>query len=388
MRVLMPGVLFVLVMAQPNLATGMMPLYRARWDLAPLLITVVFAVYLLALVPTLTVLGRPANRSGWWWRIAAGATAGVAADVVMALADSAAVACVARVAAGLSVGLVTGSVSGLILERVGDRGRTTMATATVLGSAVGTIAAAVVAQYLPAPTVTVYLVHGVLLAVVAIAVVLDRAATAPSVAAVGSTPSSTARHHPTTGYLSGIAAWVSAGLVVALLPSYGATVLHTRDLAVLAAPVTVYLVAAWLAQRLIPVTSRLAEPPVAQAFIVVGVIVAGLVPVVPDVTTLLVAGVVAGIGQGLAYRAGLQIVSAASGPGDHARAASRYAAVAYLFAAVATIGFGAVATASSMSSAVVVAAVVLGVLLLATLVTTARRVVPAPPPGPPSDVLV
>lgn len=387
MRVVMPGFLFVLVMAQPNLATGMMPLYRAQWHLAPLLITVVFAAYLIALVPTLTVLGRPADRRGWWWRIAAGAAAGVAADVVMALADSA-TACVARVAAGLSVGLVTGSVSGLILERVGDRGRTTMATATVLGSAVGTIAAAVFAQYLPAPTVAVYLVHGGLLAAVAIAVVLDRAATVPSDPADSGTPAPAPRYRPMTGYLSGVAAWVSAGLVVALLPSYGATVLQTRDLAVLAAPVTVYLVAAWLAQRVVPPTSWFAEPPAAQTFIVVGVVVAGMVPFVPDITTLLVAGVVAGTGQGLAYRAGLRIVSAASGPGDHARAASRYAAVAYLFAAVATIGFGAVATATSMSSAVVVAAVALGGLLAATVVTASRRPAPATPPGPVSDVLV
>ncbi len=149
MRVAMPGVLFVLVMAQPNLATGMMPLYRSMWGLAPLLVTVVFAAYLLALVPTWPCWDGPPTAPGGGWRIAVGVVAGVAADIVMSFADSATVACVARVAAGVSVGLVTGSVSGLVLERAGDRGRTTMATATVLGSALGTVAAAVCAQCLP-----------------------------------------------------------------------------------------------------------------------------------------------------------------------------------------------------------------------------------------------
>lgn len=393
MRVAMPGILFVLVMAQPNLATGMMPLYRSTWQLAPLLVTVVFAAYLLALVPTLAVLGRPAGRTGWWWRIAVGVIAGVAADIVMAVADSATVACVARVAAGVSVGLVTGSISGLVLERAGDRGRTTMATATVLGSALGTVAAAVCAQYLPAPTVLVYLVHAGLLTTAGIGVVLDRAplteaAESPAPTVSTSRLPADGAYRPVTGYVSGVSAWVSAGLVVALLPSYGASLLATDDLAVLAAPVTVYLVAAWLVQRVVPATSRMAKPVVAQTLIVVGVLVAGIVPLVPDVTVLLVAGVVAGTGQGLAYRSGLRIVSAASAPGDHARAAARYAAVSYLFAAVATIAFGAVATAWSMSVAVVVAAVALGALLITSVVAVRRRPAPASAPETPSDALV
>ncbi|MGZ8177754.1 MFS transporter [Williamsia sp. SKLECPSW1] len=392
MRVAAPSVLFVLVMAQPNLATGMMPLYRAEWSLPPLLVTVVFAAYLLALVPTLVLIGRPAGRAGWWWRIAAGAAAGVIADVIMASADSAATACVARVAAGLSVGLVTGSVSGLVLERAGDRGRTTMATATVLGSAVGTLAAAGFAQYLPAPTVAVYLVHAGLLATTVVAVVLDRRApaTTPNDRGSGPMTASAPARRPMVGYLSGISAWVSAGLVVALLPSYGAAMLATHNLAVLAAPVTVYLLAAWIAQRVLSPSARASDPVAAQLLIVAGVVVAGLVPAIPDIATLLAAGLIAGTGQGLAYRSGLRIVSAASGPGEHARAASRYAAVAYLFAAVATVAFGAIASASSMSHAVVAAAVTLAVLLALTAAATRRApsTAPASTPGTPSDALV
>ncbi|MBB5917110.1 MFS family permease [Nocardia transvalensis] len=371
MRVVAPGALFVLVMAQPNLATGMMPYYRHAWALAPLLITVIFAAYLVALTPTLSVLGTPPGRAGWWWRIGAGSALGVAADLAMAAADSAWLACVARICAGLSVGLVTGSLAGLILERRGEGGRTAMASATVLGSAVGTLAAAVVAQYLPAPGVTVYLAHGVLLAAVAVTVLADRAAPHHVPASGGARSAVAATEPPLAGYLSGIAAWVSAGLVVALLPSYGAELLGTGNLALLALPVTLYLVSAWVAQRVLPPNVLPAEPVWAQLAIIAGVALAAVVSWLPSAVLLLCGGVVAGCGQGIAYRSGLRIVSAATPPDGHARAASRYATVAYLCAAVATLAFGAIATAGSMRDAVLAAVVVLGVVVSAT--TLVRR---------------
>ncbi|MBU3062007.1 hypothetical protein KO481_10780 [Nocardia sp. NEAU-G5] len=104
----------------------------------------------------------------------------------MALAHSAWIACLARICAGLSVGLVTGSPAGLILERRGERGRTAMASATVFGSALGIFAAATVAQYLPAPGVTVYLAHAIALGLVTALVLSDRAA--PAAAAMSTAP--------------------------------------------------------------------------------------------------------------------------------------------------------------------------------------------------------
>jgi MFS family permease len=370
MRAAAPGALLVLIMAQPNLATGMMPYYRHAWALAPLLITVIFAAYLIALTPTLSLLGTPSSRDAWWWRIAVGSACGVAADCAMALAHSAWVACVARILAGLSVGLVTGSLAGLILERRGERGRTAMASATVLGSALGTFAAAAVAEYLPAPGVTVYAGHAVLLAGVAAAAVTDRAVRpATGGSATGTTTVTT--EPAVTGYLAGVSAWVSAGLVVALLPSYGAELLGTSSLALLALPVVLYLVAAWVAQRAVPPNRLPAEPITAQLIIIAGVLIAAAVAWLPSLPLLLLGGAVAGCGQGLAYRAGLRIVSAAAPPEHHARLSSRFAAVAYLCAAVGTIALGAVASLASMRDAVPAGAVIL--ILIAAATAAVRR---------------
>jgi MFS family permease len=380
MRTAAPGTLLVLIMAQPNMATGMMPYYRHAWDLAPLLITVIFAAYLFALTPTLTFIGTPPSRRAWWWRIGLGSACGIGADIAMSLADSAGPACVARVLAGLSVGLVTGSLAGLILERDGERGRTAMATATVLGSALGTIAAAWIAQYLPAPGVTVYAGHAVLLGGVALIVVTDRAPGSRSTAPKTAQPQSVEPR--IAGYLNGIAAWVSAGLVVALLPSYGAELLGTTNLPLLALPVGLYLVSAWIVQRAVPPGTLPAEPILAQLTIIAGVAIAAAVAVVPSLPLLLAAAVLAGCGQGIAYRTGLRIVSAATPPDQHARIASRYAAVAYLCAAVATIGFGVVATVATMQDAVITAAIALIAVAAATVIVRGRATTHAPTPEP------
>ncbi|WP_196814412.1 hypothetical protein [Nocardia sp. BMG111209] len=370
MRVAAPGALLVLIMAQPNLATGMMPYYRHAWALAPLLITVIFAAYLLALTPTLSLLGTPSSRTAWWWRIAAGSACGVGADCAMALAHSAWVACAARILAGLSVGLVTGSLAGLILERRGEGGRTAMASATVIGSALGTFAAAAVAQYLPAPGVTVYAGHAVLLAGAAVIVVSDRAVRPASGESRSGARSVTAEP-VVTGYLAGISAWVSAGLVVALLPSYGAELLGTGNLVLPALPVVVYLVTAWLAQRAVLPNRLPAEPITAQVIIVAGVLIAAAVAWLPSLPLLLCGGIVAGAGQGLAYRAGLRIVSASAPPEHHARLSSRFAAVAYLCAAVGTIALGVVASLASLRDAVPAGALVL--IMIAAATAAVRR---------------
>ncbi|GAB0106753.1 hypothetical protein JMUB6875_57420 [Nocardia sp. JMUB6875] len=371
MRAAAPGALLVLIMAQPNMATGMMPYYRHAWTLAPLLITAIFAAYLFALTPTLAILGTPPGRQAWWWRIGVGSAFGVTADLAMAVAHSPWPVVAARICAGLSVGLVTGSLAGLILERKGERGRTAMAVATVLGSALGTIAAAVIAQYLPAPGVTVYLAHAVLLTFAAVAVVGDRAML-PATPKQATLTTAATTEPRIAGYLSGIAAWVSAGLVVALLPSYGAELLGTTNLALLALPVTLYLVAAWLAQRLLPPNKLAAEPVSAQWIIIAGITLAAAVSWIPSLPLLLCGGLVAGCGQGLAYRAGLRIVSAATPPDQHARASSRFAGVAYACAAVSTVAFGAIATAATMRAAVLAAAAVLILVAVATAVVRRR----------------
>ncbi|WP_067894879.1 hypothetical protein [Nocardia vaccinii] len=384
MRVAAPGALLVLIMAQPNMATGMMPYYRHAWALAPLLITVIFAAYLFALTPTLALLGTPPARTGWWWRIGLGSAFGISADVAMALAHSAWPACLARICAGLSVGLVTGSLAGLILERRGERGRTAMATATVFGSALGTFAAAALAQYLPAPGVTVYLVHAVTLGTVALIVLSDRGIRVTTVAR-GAAPVPGADEPPITGYLTGIAAWVSAGLVVALLPSYGAELLGTRNLTLLALPVTLYLICAWLAQRALPPRILPAEPVAAQLIIIAGVAIAAAVSWAPSLPLLLCGGAIAGCGQGIAYRTGLRIVSAAATPDRHARIASRFAAVAYLCAALGTVALGVVATVRSMRDAVLAAAVVLAAIAVATYMIRRHAVLRAVRPTPVSQ---
>ncbi|WP_067666367.1 hypothetical protein [Nocardia miyunensis] len=374
MRTATPGALLVLIMAQPNMATGMMPYYRHVWTLAPLLITVIFATYLFALAPALTVVGTPPTRSSWWWRIGVGAACGVGADVTMALAHSPWVACGARVLSGLSVGLVTGSLAGLILERRGERARTAVATATVFGSAVGTFAAATVAQYLPAPGVVTYAGHAVLLTLAALVVFADRAEGLDAAHSTPQTPQAIgpALEPKAVGYLTGTAAWVSAGLTIALLPSYGAALLNTGNLALLALPVTLYVVSAWVVLQVIPPKTIPAEPVVAQVIIVAGVSLTLAVSWVHSLPLLLCGGIVAGCGQGLGYRAGLQIASAATPPDQHARATSRFAAVAYLFAAIATIALGLIATVASMRDGVLAGTVILAVLTVTTALVRRR----------------
>src|SRR4051794_28303977 len=71
---------FCLVIAGPNLPTALLPAYRDAYRMSPFGLSLVFATYLLLLVPALLVCTRPSVRARAGRLLTAGLLAAVAAD--------------------------------------------------------------------------------------------------------------------------------------------------------------------------------------------------------------------------------------------------------------------------------------------------------------------
>src|SRR4051812_4753260 len=165
--------LFVLLL-DGNLPTPLYAVYREDFGFSGTTLTLVFAVYAIALVPSLLVFGQLSDRIGRRPVIVGGLAVAAVALILLALAHNTAELMLARAVQGLALGTAVGTIPAALVEfePTGDNSRAAMAT--VLGqsggSAAGPLLAGALAQWLVAPLVLPYLVGLAITIAVALAV--------------------------------------------------------------------------------------------------------------------------------------------------------------------------------------------------------------------------
>lgn len=150
-----------------NVPTPLLLIYRDRLGLSATMLTVMFAVYAVGLVPALLLAGPASDRHGRRPLVIPFVLlSGVASVVLLFASGSMAALLVGRLVQGAVSGVVFSVGSAWFGELASDAGTASRraATALSLGFSLGPLTAGLTAQWLPAPTVLPYLVHLVLLA--------------------------------------------------------------------------------------------------------------------------------------------------------------------------------------------------------------------------------
>ncbi|WP_235831338.1 MFS transporter [Gordonia zhaorongruii] len=377
-------VAFALLTVGSNLPGPLLPIYRDQLGLSTFSVTALFAVYLFALVATFTVIaGTPMSRYS--------ASVLPIAVLICITSDAALIAghdtapwlFVGRILNGIAVGLGTGAIATLVLVARGERGRTIAATGTLAGSFLGLAGSAVIAQYLPWPTVTVYGIHigALAVALLALAATLRRvrsflagALRAPAksttpppiehVTVVEAHPPETSLRLQWAGYTLGIAGWAIGGIVVGLLPTVVADELDSASIITTALAPIVLIGTACLS----PMLLRSLRPGPIAATIAISAVACTVGVWLGSLPVILTCCLAWGVGQGFAYAAGLRIVTAGLSPVDQGRIASRFASACYGFTGVLSMGTGLVVTAFGIRSGMVVMATTFVILCTVTIV--------------------
>lgn len=378
-----------LAIAGVNLPNPLAPLYTERFHLTPLLQSVLFSVYLAALVVTLvaTVLAprrRARTMDDEVRTLVAALVLTLVADLVM-LAGTAAfpVLLVGRSVAGVSAGLATGSAAAVALAGLGEAARTVAAGAAVVGALASNIGGGTIATLTGSGTAScllVYLGHALLAAILAGALSLnarrpgadDRAtksATTPVVRVIGGYR----RRHRSAGYLIGVMSWTAAGIVLALVATRVRQTSPDLSLLGAMAPGVVFLAVSWVGQllanrRILRLRSWQTTLP-----LVLGLAGLGIALEVGNYAAVLLAAAVSGLGQGPCYSLGLATVTHGVPPQHQGRAASTYAAVSYGSCGVLTVIAGLLATTVGVAETFTVTAVVCAVAGVAAAVLAGPR---------------
>ncbi len=163
----------LILLTGTNLPTPLYRGYQERFGFSPLTVTLIFATYVLVLVPSLLMVGPLSDAVGR--RRVLLPAVGVAAlgSLVFAAAEGTGWLFAARLLQGLAVGAASGALTAALteLEPRGDRRRAALVSTVVSvgGLGLGPLLAGVLAQYAPAPRVLPFMVELVLLVPAALA---------------------------------------------------------------------------------------------------------------------------------------------------------------------------------------------------------------------------
>jgi CBS domain-containing protein/predicted MFS family arabinose efflux permease len=371
---------WLVLMCGVNLATPLYAVYRERFGFSNLVLTSVFALYAVVLVPALLLFGQLSDRLGRRVVIVAGLAAGAAGLVLFALAAGTAWLYAARAAQGLAVGMIGGAATAALVELDPDddarRAAMLAGLAQAAGSGAGPVLAGMLAQWAPAPRQLAYLV------------VL--AATAGATALVLRIPEPIAErsrrwrvtkpHVPRElraqfARMSIAAAlfWAVAALFLSVVPSYAGKLLATHDLALLGAIASLVLAASCAAQLLSRrrVGSRAGQE---AGLVLLAFGIAALVLASPfGSLTLLVAGaLLAGAGHGMGFLGAQDELNRAAPADRRGEVTAAFITCIYAAVAASVITVGLLDLRFSLAVSVSLVAVTLGGAALAVVVWSRR----------------
>ncbi|MFG1925478.1 MFS transporter [Cryptosporangium sp. NPDC048952] len=344
---------FLSAMAFSTVPTPLYVLYQHEDGFSPFVVTVVFAMYAVGVVVSLLLAGHVSDWLGRKRVLVPALGLEVLAALIFLSSIGLPGLLLARFVSGLGVGMITATATAYLAElhalswpgSGAARFEVISTAANIGGLGVGPLVAGALAQFLPAPLHTPYLLFGALLVLAVVGVGLvpetvelraDRPAWRPQRIGVSGADR--------RGYLAAgttaFTAFAVFGLFNSLAPGFVAGTLHHPSR--LLAGVVVFLVfgAAAIAQTL---TGGL-RPPV--RFVLglsvepVGllVLVAGMAS--ESLAVFLIGGALAGAGAGVVFKSAIGSVVSAAAPSARGEALAGLFLIAYLGLVIPSLGLG------------------------------------------------
>ncbi|GAA3247366.1 MFS transporter [Pseudonocardia petroleophila] len=373
---------FLATMVGTTLPTPLYPIYQQELGFGGLMVTVVFATYAVGVLAALLLFGRLSDRIGRRPVLLPGLALAAVSSLVFLIPDSLPALFVGRLLSGLSAGIFTGVATATIVDLAPpeDRARAGLLAAAVnmLGLGLGLVLAGALADLAPLPLVLPYLVHLGLVVVGAVAVsaVPEPVTRQPGPVRLEiqrlSVPAEVRAVFVRAG-IAGFAGFAVLGFFTAVTPLFVAQTLGEPG-HLLSGLVVFSLLGSSTAGQLLsarlPLRTSLLGGCLALA---AGIAVVGLGVGLESLPVLVAGAVVAGLGQGSSFRAGLQSVTGAAPAEQRSEVSSSYFLLVYVAISIPVIGVGAGARVFGLVPTAVVFAGLVAALALAAFTSLLRR---------------
>lgn len=369
---------FFVTMVGTTLPTPLYPIYEVRFGFSELIVTVVFATYAVGVLAALLLFGQSSDEVGRRPVMLVGLAFAAASSVVFLLASALGPLLVGRFLSGLSAGIFTGTATAALVDfapkSASHRGTLIAALVTLGGLGTGPLLAGLLAQFAPDPLRVPYAVHLGLLVPAALFILLMPEPVKVRSGRAGfriqrlSVPREM-RPVFVRAATASFAAFAVLGLFSAVAPSFLAKLLHLTSHWLPGVVVFLLLASSAVGQLALEVITPDVALPLGSAVVTAGCgLIAGGVAA-SSLSLLLAGAVVAGLGIGLAFRAGLTIVESRSPSAQRAEVASSFFVVSYVAISLPIVGIGIAAQAAGLRAAGIVFTGLVGALALSVTVS-------------------
>ncbi len=314
--------------------TPLYVVYQAAWGFSPIMITVVFGIYALAVLCTLLVAGSLSDYIGRRPVLLVTTLTQAVTMVLFATAHSVTALLVARVVQGIATGAAAGAVGAGMLDIDKPKGTVANAVGPMLGTATGGLLSGVVVQYLPAPTQLIYVLLGVVFVAQACGVLwMPESATRRPGALASLRPHLNVPAHVRKPLLVAtpalVGTWALAGFYGSLGPILVRKLAGSSSLAL--GGLIVFVLAGSGALAVLVTRKQPAEKvmTLGTAALFVGVGLTLLAVAQASVPLFFVGTAVAGVGFGGGFQGGIRTVLPLAGPNERAGVLSVLWVIAY-----------------------------------------------------------
>jgi MFS family permease len=342
-------VLFV-VNAGTNLPTPLYEKYREAWGFSPAILTVIYALYALTLIPALPYFGSLSDRFERTRILLAGVGVIFAGSLVAFFAENIGWLFAVRIIQGTALALVSGAASTALteLEPRGDHARSAMASTAALtaGGGAGVLVAGYLAEYAPDPLRTPFVVHmAVLVPAILALLAMPRLGHRAATAAHGAdSPASVMSPRQRRGVVLSCATSFLAFAVLALFLSLGPTMvkslLHQTGVLVGACVALDMLGCSALTQIFARRAALKVKLRAGLATLVVGLGAFVFAAASAHVAGVFVTTALGGIGQGLTFLGAVELLERAAPPERHGKLVSLLYAASYAGGSVPVVAVG------------------------------------------------
>ena len=372
---------FVVTMMGTTLPTPLYPIYQAELGFSQLIITVIFAAYAVGVIGALIVTGSWSDQLGRRPMLALGLMFSAASACAFLWGGGLAPLLLGRVLSGISAGIFTGTATVAVVELAPAAwagSATLIATAANMGGlGLGPLFAGVLSQYLPAPLTLCFVADLVLIALAGVAVALvpetaERPAR-PRLRIQSLQVPAAVRGVFIPAAIAGFAGFSVLGLFTAIAPAFMGKILNYDNHALTGAVVFLLFVASTLGQV---GQSRLPERwrlPLGCIGLIVGIALVALAILQSSLAFLVAGAIVTGIGQGVAFRAGMGAVTAASPAARRGEVASTFFVVLYVAISIPVVGIGVAAQTLGLRTAGIGFSMAVAVLAALALISLLLR---------------
>ena len=352
------------------------PLYQSLWGLSPVMITVVFGVYALAILTGLLFAGRLSDHVGRRPVLIAATLAQTFTMLLFATASSAAGLVLARIAQGLITGAALSAVGAAMIDLNKSRGTVANAVAPAFGSAVGGIVAGFFVQFLPAPTHLIYAALAAVYVTQTVGLAFMKEPIAPIPGAWNSLKPqlalpSAAREPLLLALPVLIAVWALGGLYNSLGPMLVRGMLGSNAPLICGLAIFVLAASGGIAVLLLQMLEGRKMMALGAASLLAGVGIAGFALTRSEVALFFLGTAVAGVGFGTGFQGAVRTVMSVAAPHERAGTLSVVFLVSYIALGLPAIIAGSMARHGNLLATAQVFGLVVMALAAAALIAGA-----------------